>query len=75
MSNQKCEAEVPLKLNFYRTRRCKNNATVYKNGKHYCSIHDPDKIEQRNKAKEEDREEKSKYKMLMYLVGLRMGRH
>jgi hypothetical protein len=70
----KCEFEVTYKLNFYRTRHCKNNATVYKNGKHYCSIHDPDKVALRDKAKEERRKEKDNLKRLLYLNKFRKVR-
>lgn len=39
-----CCAEVVMKgMNFYRTRQCKNKATIEVDGKHYCHVHNPNK--------------------------------
>ena len=67
-----CEGEVPYKLNFYRTRQCKNKAIVCRDGKYYCSIHDPVKIEERKAKREEKRKKDQPYKTAMYLAHLKL---
>lgn len=40
MANR-CEGRVKMDLGFYRTRQCTRNATIERDGKHYCGQHDP----------------------------------
>jgi hypothetical protein len=68
----KCEAEVPYKLTFYRTRRCKRNATVTVDGKNYCSIHNPETVLKRNQKKAQHFEDGRKLKLAMYIAELQM---
>ena len=42
-----CEARV---LDGWHSRQCSKNATVERDGKHYCAIHDPVRIKEKNEA-------------------------
>jgi hypothetical protein len=66
----KCEAEVPYKLTFYRTRRCKLDATVTVDGKHYCSKHNPENVKKRAESKAQQFEDTRKLKLAMYIAHL-----
>jgi hypothetical protein len=66
----KCEADVPYKLNFYRTRKCHREATVTVDGKHYCTIHSPEATASRALKKEEHFKQKLKLDMAMYIAHL-----
>jgi len=42
---QKCCVEIyDTSFNFPRSRQCRNNAIIKRNGKAYCGIHDPVRI-------------------------------
>ena len=68
---QLCEYDrVLMKLNFARTRQCKNKATVFVDGKHYCSLHTPEalkKREENRQSKSDQRFEKKKREHYLYL--------
>lgn len=46
--------------------QCSKNATVKRNGKYYCTIHDPIKIEERQKAEKTKWDKEWKDKMMKY---------
>jgi|WetSurMetagenome_2_1015567.scaffolds.fasta_scaffold727100_2 hypothetical protein len=70
MEKKRCEAEVPYKLTFYRTRQCKNNATVCVDGKSYCGIHNPENKKKRESKKAEKFESERVYKLALYISEL-----
>jgi len=58
---QQCEAEVWNGWNKY---RCSKNAKVERNGKHYCTIHDPERARKKaelERIKDEKRRESNDY--------------
>jgi len=66
-----CSAEVPMRgMNFHRTRSCKNKATVVRDGKHYCKIHDPKKVLERKKKNEEKFKERIETKTKLHYAYL-----
>jgi hypothetical protein len=60
----KCCAQVPKKLNFFALRPCKRNGTVERDGKWYCSCHDPEKKPRKRKYSDA-------HKLAMFVAGLR----
>ena len=64
--SHQCEAEYLIKGVFGRLRRCLNKAKYFKNGKWYCGVHDPDKIEGRRKKREPKKEATRKRKRILH---------
>ena len=65
---QRCEERV-WGSGSYKSHQCYRDAKVERDGKHYCTIHDPVRIEEKRKAKEDkwnkefsERREKQEYK-------------
>jgi hypothetical protein len=46
----KCEARVHSD---FRSHQCYKDAKIERDGKHYCTIHDPVRIEEKRKTKED----------------------
>jgi hypothetical protein len=67
----RCEAEVPYKLSFYRTRQCSKNAIVEENGKWFCSLHCSNAIQKRKERKEQREKEQQPLKLAMYIASLK----
>jgi len=75
MEKKKCEIEVSSNLNFYRLRQCKNNAVVCIDGKHYCSVHNPENKKKQEKKREEKFESDRAYKLALYISKLKAKKH
>jgi len=55
----KCEAIYSSKgSNFYRPKRCGNEAIVEVDGKHYCGIHNSERLEKKKREMEDDRKKR-----------------
>lgn len=50
----KCCEEVREPGTWPRYHQCSKTATVKRGGKHYCGIHDPEKIKERRKKQDEE---------------------
>ncbi len=68
----KCEYQIRKKLNFTDYRNCRNDATVIVDGHHYCAIHDPVKLEQREIETQEKRNKKRNLKKALYYARLNL---
>jgi hypothetical protein len=69
----KCEYDLCIVrgLNVPRFRRCHKPATCVCNGIHYCSIHDPVRVEERRQKREAIKKEKFYETMNLYVAQLR----
>lgn len=61
----KCEAEYLItKMNFPRYKKCRYEAKVVRDGKHFCRLHDPQRLAERKEKidiqKEQHREKNFK---------------
>lgn len=54
-----------------RWRRCKNNGIVKRNGKWYCGVHDPEKVDEHWKKLDENRREKRDREKKLHMVYLK----
>ena len=63
-----CQATVLCRGVSNRTRQCKNKATVQRGALWYCSIHDPEKANEREDKKRQRWEKRQEYLRLLNRV-------
>jgi hypothetical protein len=72
---KKCSAVVPSPgMNFYRPRQCQRPGVVQRDGKWYCSQHDPEMAGERERRREASAKERTRMAILMkYNKNRRLG--